>query len=139
MAGRVAASSASSDAVPMEVWLDPSCGCCKDWIAHMVANGFAPTVHETGNHAVRERLGMPVRYGSCHTALVGGYVLEGHVPAQDVRRLLQSRIQALGLAVPGMVVGSPGMDGAVYEGRSDPYEVLLVLKGGESRVYRAYR
>lgn len=118
----------------VQVWKDPSCGCCKDWVAHMESNGFATTVHDSGNSGVRTRLGLPQRLGSCHTALVDGYVLEGHVPAADVRRLLKTRPQALGLAVPGMPVGSPGMDGAVYEGRKDAYEVLLVkkaMKAGE--------
>jgi len=112
----------------MEVWKDPNCGCCKDWIALMEKAGFAVTVHDTGNNAVRAKLGLPQRLGSCHTALVGGYLLEGHVPAADVRRLLKEKPKALGLAVPGMPVGSPGMDGPEYGGRKDPYDVLLVTK-----------
>lgn len=112
----------------VEVWKDPNCGCCKDWITHMQANGFAVTVHDTGNNAVRARLGLPQRLGSCHTALVAGYVLEGHVPAADVHRLLAQKPKALGLAVPGMPVGSPGMDGPEYGGRKDPYDVLLVTR-----------
>ena len=72
---------ATSNANAVEVWKDPSCGCCQDWIDHMQANGFKVTVHETGNAAVRAKLGLPQRLGSCHTALVGGYLLEGHVPA----------------------------------------------------------
>ena len=115
---------------PVEVWKDPNCGCCHDWIEHMQANGFAFTVHETGNTGARSRLGLPQKLGSCHTALVGGYVIEGHVPAADVRRLLQQKPNALGLAVPGMPVGSPGMDGPVYGNRRDPYDVLLVARDG---------
>ena len=72
----------------MEVWKDPSCGCCKDWVDHLSKNGFAVKVHETGNTAMRKELGMPDRYGSCHTARVGGYVIEGHVPAREIHRLL---------------------------------------------------
>ncbi len=128
----------------VEVWKDPSCGCCQDWIDHMQANGFAVTTHESGNAAVRARLGLPQRLGSCHTALVGGYLLEGHVPAADVRKLLKEKPRALGLAVPGMPVGSPGMDGPAYNGRKDPYDVLLVTKNlmnsdVSTRVFTSYR
>ncbi|CAB5711758.1 Uncharacterized copper-binding protein [Delftia tsuruhatensis] len=114
--------------IPVEVWKDPSCGCCQDWVVHMEQNGFAVTVHDTGNNAVRAKLGLPTRLGSCHTALVEGYVLEGHVPAADVHKLLRQKPKALGIAVPGMPVGSPGMDGPEYGGRKDPYDVLLVTK-----------
>jgi len=117
----------------MEVWKDPNCGCCKDWIALMQQAGFQVTVHDSGNAAVRARLGLPQRLGSCHTALVGGYLVEGHVPAQDVRRLLQEKPRALGITVPGMPVGSPGMDGPEYGGRKDPYDVLLVTRGQAQR------
>ncbi len=82
---------------------------------------------------------MPVELGSCHTATVEGYVIEGHVPASEMRRLLRERPKALGLAVPGMPVGSPGMDGPEYKGRRDPYDVLLVAAGGSTSVYRSYR
>jgi hypothetical protein len=123
---------------PVEVWKDPSCGCCKQWVTHLEQNGFAVTVHETGNAAVRAKLGIPQKLGSCHTAVVGGYALEGHVPAQEVRRLLKERPAALGLAVPGMPVGGPGMDAPAYKGRRDPYDVLLVLRSGDVRVYASY-
>jgi len=116
--------------ISVEVWKDPNCGCCKDWIVHMEQSGFELTVHDTGNAAVRARLGLPQRLGSCHTAQVGGYVLEGHVPAADVHRLLREKPKALGLAVPGMPLGSPGMDGPVYQGRKEPYDVLLVTSSG---------
>ncbi|ADU99211.1 DUF411 domain-containing protein [Alicycliphilus denitrificans] len=134
----------ASNATAVEVWKDPSCGCCQDWIDHMQANGFAVTTHESGNAAVRARLGLPQRLGSCHTALVGGYLLEGHVPAADVRKLLKEKPKALGLAVPGMPVGSPGMDGPAYNGRKDPYDVLLVTKNlmnsdVSTRVFTSYR
>ena len=104
----------------------------------MQANGFAFTVHETGNTGARSRLGLPQKLGSCHTALVAGYVIEGHVPAADVRRLLRQKPQALGLAVPGMPVGSPGMDGPAYGNRRDPYDVLLVARDGRTTVFSSY-
>ena len=122
----------------LEVWKDASCGCCHDWIAHMQQNGFAVTAHDTGNNAVRARLGLAAKYGSCHTALVGGYVVEGHVAAAEVRRLLREKPQALGLAVPGMPVGSPGMDGPEYKGRRDKYDTLLVLRDGSSQVFQRH-
>lgn len=135
---------APTTTVEVEVWKDPQCGCCQDWIDHMQANGFRVTAHNTGNAAVRAQLGLPQELGSCHTALVGGYLLEGHVPASDVRKLLTEKPRALGLTVPGMPVGSPGMDGAVYAGRKDPYDVLLVRKkllggGVSTRVFTSYR
>ena len=122
----------------VEVWKDPSCGCCNDWIAHMREHDFDVTAHDVGGNAVRARLGLPRRYASCHTALVEGYVVEGHVAAAEVRRLLHERPDALGLAVPGMPVGSPGMDGPVYGGRQDTYETLLVLRDGRSRVFQKH-
>jgi hypothetical protein len=131
---------ATENAAPLvEVWKDPSCGCCKDWIKHLEANGFAVRVFETGNTAMRGRLGIPAQLGSCHTARVGGYAVEGHVPAREIRRLLKERPTAVGLAVPAMPVGSPGMDGPEYRGRRDPYDVLLVSRNGTSSVYQSYR
>lgn len=122
----------------VEVWKDPNCGCCNDWIAHLQAHGLRVRAHDTGNAAMRQRLGLPAHYASCHTARAGGYVIEGHVPAPDILRLLRERPQALGLAVPGMPVGSPGMDGPEYGGRRDPYDVLLVQRDGASRVWARY-
>ena len=135
---------AAAPQTAVEVWKDPNCGCCKDWVTHMQANGFKVTVHETGNAAVRAKLGLPQRLGSCHTALVGGYLLEGHVPAADVHKLLKEKPKALGLTVPGMPVGSPGMDGPEYKGRKDAYDVLLVTKNlmnkdVSTRVFTSYR
>lgn len=124
--------------VLVEVWKDPNCGCCQDWVEHLQANGFAVKVNDNGNTAMRAKLGIPQQLGSCHTALVGGYALEGHVPAAEVRRLLKERPRAVGLAVPGMPVGSPGMDGPVYNGRRDPFDVLLVTREGAPRVYASY-
>jgi hypothetical protein len=123
----------------VEVWKDPNCGCCKDWIAHIETSGFSVKTHDTGNNPIRLKLGMPKNLGSCHTALVEGYVIEGHVPAREIHRILKERPAALGLAVPGMPVGSPGMDGPVYKGRKDPYDVLLVGRDAISRVFQSYR
>jgi hypothetical protein len=123
----------------VEVWKGPSCGCCTDWITHLEANGFTVKSYDTGNDEMRARLGLPIRYGSCHTARVGGYVVEGHVPAKDIQRLLRERPSAIGLAVPAMPVGSPGMDGPEYRGRKDAYDVLLVRKGGSASVFQSYR
>lgn len=122
----------------VEVWKDPDCGCCRDWVLHLQKAGFVVRVHGDGNEAARTRFGIPPVLGSCHTASVGGYALEGHVPAKDVLRMLREKPQAIGLAVPGMPVGSPGMDGAVYQGRKDPFDVLLVLPGGGIRIYQSY-
>lgn len=123
----------------VEVWKDPSCGCCKDWVAVLNQAGFEVRVNETGNNAARARLGIPASLASCHTARVGGYALEGHVPVAEIRRLLRERPPAVGLAVPGMPIGSPGMDGPAYKGRRDPYDVLLVATDGSNRVYQSYR
>ena len=123
----------------VEVWKSPTCGCCKDWIEHMEAAGFRIEVNDSGNAGARARLGIAQKFGSCHTALVDGYAIEGHVPASDVRRLLEERPEAVGLAVPGMPIGSPGMDGPAYGGRRDPYEVLLLQADGTAAVYRSYR
>ena len=122
----------------LQVWKDPNCSCCKDWIAHLEKNGFATTVIEQGNSAARARLGMPQKFGSCHTALVQGYVIEGHVPVTDIQRLLKEKPKALGLSVPGMPIGSPGMDGPAYGGRRDAYQVLLIQRDGSNTVFNTY-
>ncbi len=122
----------------VEVWKSPTCGCCKGWIRHMEDNGFRIKANDTGNAGARSRVGIPQRLGSCHTALVGGYAIEGHVPADDIRRLLREKPSAVGLAVPGMPIGSPGMDGPEYGGRKDAYEVLLVDRNGRTSVYRSH-
>ena len=122
-----------------EVWKDPTCGCCKDWIAHMEQAGFELRVHDSGNTGARAQFGMPAKFDSCHTARIGGYTIEGHVPARDIQRLLQEKPTALGLAVPGMPVGAPGMDGPAYRNRKDAYDVIFVKSDGSSSVYKSYR
>lgn len=121
----------------VQVWKDPGCGCCKDWIAHLESNGFKTQVMDRPTDGARPR--MPADYRSCHTARVEGYLVEGHVPARDIRRALKEKPSGIGLAAPGMPIGSPGMDGTVYGGKRDPYDVVLVLADGTSRVYQPYR
>lgn len=130
------AAAARSRVPEVVVYKNPSCGCCGQWVAHMQANGFAVTVREVADPGVvRAEQGLADVFASCHTALIDGYVLEGHVPAADVKRLLVLRPNAVGLAVPGMVVGSPGME---MGARIDPYEVLLVDRSGQSSVFARY-
>jgi hypothetical protein len=129
----------AADKTPIEVWTGPSCSCCHDWIAHLEANGFEVTTHDGGNSDARERLRMPVQFGSCHTGEAGGFAIEGHVPAREIHRLLDERPDAIGLAVPAMPRGSPGMDGPAYGGVRDPYDVLLIRRDGSAGVFQAYR
>ena len=122
----------------IEVWKSPSCGCCKDWITHLEKAGFRVKTHDNGNNAMRAQLRMPATYGSCHTGKIGGYAIEGHVPASDIQRLLREKPNAVGLSVPNMPVGSPGMDGPAYNNQQDPYDVLLVQADGSAKVYASY-
>ena len=116
----------------VEVFKSPMCGCCGQWVEHMRQAGFQVTVHNVvETSATRRKLGMAERYGSCHTAKVAGYVIEGHVPAADVKRLLAEKPKAIGLAVPSMPPGSPGMESA----RPVAYETLLVKADGSSQVF----
>jgi hypothetical protein len=110
------------------VHIDPNCGCCAGWVRHLKEAGFTVTVEKTTDlQPVRKRLGVPADLAACHTAEVDGYVLEGHVPAVAVRRLLEERPTAIGLAVPGMPAGSPGMEGGV------PHKYEVVLFGATGR------
>ena len=112
----------------------PTCGCCTKWVDHLRANGFQVEVVETSDlPAVQARVGVPAGKGSCHTAEVGGYFIEGHVPAADIRRLLAEHPEARGLTVPGMPLGSPGMEAP--GGRKQPFDTLLVLRSGQTRVF----
>lgn len=110
----------------VEVARSPSCGCCGAWIAHMRVEGFSVNDRLVDDLSpLKARLGVPAGLQSCHTAMVDGYVVEGHVPAREVRRLLEERPAAIGLAVPGMPAGSPGME---TDGPADSYEVVLFAK-----------
>lgn len=124
---------------PIEVWTGPSCGCCKEWVKHLQENGFDVVSHEGGNSEARKRLGMPAKLGSCHTAEIGGYAIEGHVPAREIHRLVEESPEAIGLSVPAMPRGSPGMDGPAYNNVRDPYDVLLVARDGSASVFHSYR
>ena len=117
------------------VYKSPSCGCCGKWVEHMKANGFPVVTHETEDVAAHKaRLGVPAAMGSCHTAEVGGYLVEGHVPASDVKRLLTEKPRAKGLVSPGMPQSAPGMDIA----GKVPYEILLVAKNGTTTIYASH-
>jgi hypothetical protein len=132
-------SPATVDALPtVEVFKSPTCGCCSKWVDHLRANDFAVRATDTDQvDAIKSKHGVPMALRSCHTALVGGYVLEGHVPAADVARLLKERPQIVGLAVGGMPVGSPGME---VPGRpADPYDVVAFDQAGRTTVFREYR
>ncbi len=119
----------------VEVYKSATCGCCTKWVEHLQAAGFSVRAQDVPDPAkYRQRFGVPDRLGSCHTARVGGYAIEGHVPAREIRRLLKERPEAIGLAVPAMPLGSPGMEGP----RSDPYEVLLVRKDGQYLIFARY-
>jgi len=133
----VAALNATAALPTIEVYKSAMCGCCSKWIEHLRANGFTVNAHDVSDPSdYRQKLGMPQELGSCHSAKVGGYALEGHVPASEIKRLLAEHPKAKGLAVPAMSVGSPGME---MEGaRGDAYDVLLVNADGSNAVYRHY-
>ncbi|MCG7932755.1 MAG: DUF411 domain-containing protein [Candidatus Thiodiazotropha lotti] len=114
------------------VYKSPTCGCCKAWVSHLRENGFEVTVHNRRNmDPIKSKLGVPWQLQSCHTAQVGEYVIEGHVPAADIVRLLREKPPVKGLSAPGMPMGSPGMEGP----RKDPYEVLTFQPDGKTSVY----
>jgi hypothetical protein len=119
----------------VEVWRAPSCGCCGQWVKHLQKNGFVTKVHTVEDAGpVRRAAGIPDQLGSCHTAKVNGYAIEGHVPASDIKRLLAEKPNAIGLTAPGMPGGSPGMDIP----NSPPYDVLLVKSDGSTALYKRH-
>ncbi len=116
------------------VYKSPTCGCCNGWVDHMRASGFSIESHDVADvDPIKRKLGIGEKFASCHTATVGGYAIEGHVPASDIKRLLAERPKAVGLAAPGMPVGSPGMPGD-----PQPYDVLLLTSDGGSRLWKRY-
>ncbi|MEO8338127.1 MAG: DUF411 domain-containing protein [Nitrospirota bacterium] len=119
----------------VQVYKTPTCSCCSKWVQHLRANGFQVSVQDVAETVVyRRKYGVPEALLSCHTAVVEGYSLEGHVPASDIQRLLRERPKAKGLAVPGMPVGSPGMEST----RSEAYAVMIFDDEGRSSVYQRY-
>ena len=134
LALRPAVSTAASKPTAITVYKDPSCGCCTKWVSHLQANGFAPEVHDRSDmDALKDSLGVPPALRSCHTAVAGKYVIEGHVPAADLTRLLAAKpAGTLGLAVPGMPVGSPGME---MGDRRVAYDVVAFGPAGSTHVF----
>ena len=127
-------------ALTAEVWKTPTCGCCTAWVAHLQREGFSVKANDVqSTDAVRAKLGIPVDMGSCHTALIGGFAVEGHVPAREIKRLMKEppayAKDVIGLSVPGMPIGSPGME---MDSKRDKYDVMLVLKNAQHRVYQSY-
>ncbi len=122
----------ASAGIPMVVYKDPNCGCCTKWVGLMRSAGFEVSTRDTSDMAsIKRRYQVPAALGSCHTALVGGYVVEGHVPADLITRLLKEKPKLLGLAVPGMPMGSPGMEGSSKEA----FDVVTFDAAGTSTVF----
>jgi len=120
----------------MTVYRSPTCGCCGKWIEHMKKHGFVIKDIQTADmDAVKRRLGVPKELESCHTAVVDGYVIEGHVPAGDVKKMLQTKAVVAGLAAPGMPSGSPGME---MGGRKDSFSVIAFDKNGKTQTFNQY-
>lgn len=122
----------SSGGERVTVYKSPTCGCCAKWVDHLEANGFRVKVVDLSDVTpVKIRHGVPGDLGSCHTAVVGEYFVEGHVPAEEIQRMLEDEAPIAGLAVPGMPIGSPGMEGP----RSEPYDIIAVEKDGGRRIF----
>jgi hypothetical protein len=127
---------AAADKKPtITVYKDPSCGCCKSWIEHLIKHGYRVDAKDTPQMSeIKRSLGVPDGLSACHTAVVNGYLIEGHVPAADIARLLKEKPKVAGLAVPGMPMGSPGMEGP----RAQHYQVLSFDKAGKTKVFASY-
>ena len=127
---------AKQAALPViEVFKTPTCGCCGLWVEHLQKAGFAVRAMDVPDTTpYRKRFGVPEGLASCHTGMVAGYAVEGHVPAADIKRLLNEKLKARGLAVPGMPLGSPGMEAQ----RNNAYDVVLIQEDGKHKVYRHY-
>jgi len=129
---RVRALAATADGAQLTVYKDAGCGCCKQWVEHMKRAGFTVTAHDVNDiGAVKRDMGVPPSLASFHTGVVSGYLVEGHVPADLVQQMLATKASFMGLAVPGMPMGSPGMEGP----RKDPYDVIAFEKTGKTTVY----
>ena len=129
---------AEQTAPSIEVWKSATCQCCGNWVKHLEANGFAVKVNATepaALAALKREAGIGDKLASCHTAKIDGYVIEGHVPATDIKRLVDEHPDAAGLAVPGMPLGSPGME---QGDTTEPYDVLLIKKDGTTEVFASH-
>ena len=132
LVGALPRAARASGGIAITVYKSRSCGCCTNWVRHMTAAGFDVKAIDTEDvAAVKTQMGVREQYQSCHTGLVGRYVIEGHVPADLVKKLLNEKPAALGLAVPGMPVGSPGME----QGPPEHFEVMLLARDGSAKVY----
>lgn len=121
---------------PITVYRDPACSCCHRWVAHLKNHGFqVEDVPTDGVDAIKQQHGLPSGLTSCHTAIVEGYVMEGHVPADDIKRFLQARPNLVGLAVPDMPNGTPGME---VGDRKDPFSVMAFDRNGQTQVFKTY-
>ena len=127
----------ANDKPQITVYKTPGCGCCHEWVAHLEQNGFTVVAHDVpGTGPYRERFGVPRRLAGCHTAVIDGYAIEGHVPAAEIKRLIVERPKARGLAVPGMPIGSPGME--VEGTRRDAFDVVLFDDEDGRKIYQHY-
>lgn len=127
---------AAEDDATITVYKSPNCGCCGDWVKHLEDNDFEVEVHNTNNlNPIKVKAGLTPALASCHTAFIGDYVIEGHVPASDIRRLIEQAPKAKGLTVPGMPAGSPGMEMGDHQ---DQYQVLIFNEEGQTRVFAEY-
>lgn len=126
---------AAEQSKPLHVFKSASCGCCAEWIKHMTENGFTAKAEDVALSElarIKRDAGIKPEHSSCHTGQIGGYSIEGHVPASDVKRLLAEKPDAVGLSVPGMPIGSPGMEAGDTR---EPYDVLLIKKDGTTEVW----
>ena len=130
---------AETPAPSIEVWKSATCQCCAKWVTHLEENGFAVKTNVADNAAltaIKRQAGIGEKLDACHTAKIGGYVIEGHVPASDIKRLVAEHPDAIGLTVPGMPLGSPGMK--QVDGKTEPYDVLLLKKDGATEVFASH-
>jgi len=135
-AGADAEKQSSNSLSEIVVYRSPSCGCCGKWVKHLEENGFKVTDKITEDmQKIKSQYGVNKALASCHTAIIDGYVVEGHVPAEDIKAMIQAKPGIKGLSVPGMVTGSPGME---MGGRKDPYQVVAFDKNGKQQLYKAY-
>ena len=135
-AGVSAESVEAEKPVEIVVYRSPTCGCCEKWLAHLKQNNFAVKDNVTNDmQAIKNKYGVPAEMASCHTAIVNGYVVEGHVPANDIKSLLKSKPDIVGIAVPGMPSGTPGMD---MGGKKEPYKVIGFDKNNHNQIFNSY-